>query len=65
MNRTTTLTVYIKPDSMMMCIARRSRVVSAPPALANMTFARCSIDHILYTINAGGRGAEVSRILCQ
>ena len=53
MNRMTTLTVYIRPDSTMMCIARRSRVVSvAPSALAKTTFARCSMDHILYTIKA-------------
>ncbi len=48
----TTLTVYIMPDSMMMCMARRNGVVSLQPALPKATLDRRSIDHILCTINA-------------
>ena len=46
----TTLIVYIKPDSMMMCMARRNGVVLS--VFAKAILERRSIDHILCTINA-------------
>ena len=50
MNKMITLTVYIRPDSMMMCMARRNGVVLS--VLAKAILERRSIDHILCTINA-------------
>ena len=65
MNKTMTLTVYIRPDSMMMCMARRNGVVWLPLklALVEATLNRRSIDHTLYTINATNERGQLCSIL--